>query len=263
MAITQNLLEYAKSISSELEIEKDRVRRLIGSSHWQTDGEHKEAVLRRVIRSMAPELFRIGCGFVCYPQSQESSSQLDILVVSKLRPKLYQDGNLMFVTANTAEAVAEVKTKTVKGKKFLEVLRKLADNLEQIRSTSEQDKPCWGGLFIYEENNSLTHKYVLQSLQKVTKGNVNRAINCISIAQNLFIRFWPNGHPDTSPERQAMWHSYQLNKLAQAYFIGNLLFHITPNISIDDAAAWFPITGTKERKRCYYAEVSKSKAKSF
>ncbi len=263
MAITQNLLEYAKSISSELDIEKDRVRRLIGSSHWQTDGEHKEAVLRRVIRSMAPELFCIGCGFVCYPQSQESSSQLDILVASKLRPKLYQDDNLMFVTANTAEAVAEVKTKISKGKSFLEVLRKLADNLEQIRSRSEQDKPCWGGLFIYEEDNSLTHKYVLQSLQKVTESKVNRAINCISIGKDLFIRFWPNGHPDTSPKQQPMWHSYNLNMLAQAYFIGNLLFHITPNTSIDDAAAWFPIPGTKESKKSYYAEVSKNTAKPF
>ena len=263
MAITQNLLEYAKSISSELEIEKDRVRRLIGSNHWQTDGEHKEAVLRRVIRSMAPEIFRIGCGFVCYPKSRQSSSQLDILVASKLRPKLYQDDNLMFVTANTAEAVAEVKTKIGKGRKFLEVLRKLADNLEQIRARSEQDKPCWGGLFIYEDDGSLTHKYVLESLQKVTNGNVIRSINCISIAKDLFIRFWPNGHPDTSPERQAMWHSYQLKMLAQAYFIGNLIFHITPNTSMDDAVAWFPIPGTKERERCYYAEVSESKAKPF
>ncbi len=263
MAIEQNFLEFRESISDSLTIEKNRVRRLIGSKHWLTDGEHKESILRKVIRSFAPEIFHIGRGFVCYPASGKSSTQLDILISSKHRPTLYQDGDLKFLTSNTAEAVIEVKTKMVKGQDFIKALNKLADELETIRNRSEQTKPCWGGLFIYDHSKGMTHKYVLECLQEVAKKKDSRVINCVSIGTNLFTRFWPKGHPDSSPERVPMWHSYELKKLAQSYFIGNIIFHITPDLSIDDAYAWFPIPGTKESRRRYYAKLSEKKSKRF
>ena len=40
-------VEYLKSISNELNASKDRIRLLIGHVHWQTDGENKEAILRK------------------------------------------------------------------------------------------------------------------------------------------------------------------------------------------------------------------------
>jgi hypothetical protein len=74
MAIEQNFLEFRESIGDTLTIEKDRVRKLIGSKHWPTDGEHKESILRKVIRSFVPEIFHIGHGFVCYPSSGKSAN---------------------------------------------------------------------------------------------------------------------------------------------------------------------------------------------
>lgn len=263
MPIEQNLLAYRESISEELDIAKNRVRRLIGSAHWQTDGEHKESVLRKVIRALAPETLRIGRGFVCFPQDRESSGQIDILITSKSSPTLYRDENLVFVTSNAAEAIIEVKTELKKGAKFKQALRKLTDELEKIRSRSNRSEPCWGGLFIYNSHPSLSHEYVLESLQSVTGGRMVRAVNCVSIGVDTFIRFWRSGHPETSPERLPMWHSYNLRQLAQPYFIGNLIFHVTPGVSLDDQLAWFPIPGTKETQRCYYAKLTGRKAQPF
>lgn len=263
MAIEQNFLEFRESISQTLTIEKDRVRNLIGSKHWLTDGAHKESILRKVIRSFAPEIFHIGHGFVCYPTTGKSSTQLDILISSKHRPTLYQDGDLKFLTSNTAEAVIEVKTKMVRSQDFVKALKKLADALEAIRNGSEQTKPCWGGLFLYDHSKTMTHKYVLDCLQKVAKKKESRVINCVSIGTNFFVRFWPKGHPDSNLERVPMWHSYNLGKLAQSYFIGNIIFHITPDLSIDDAYAWFPIPGTKETYRAYYAKLNEKVAYPF
>lgn len=115
MPIEQNFLEFRESISEALTTEMNTVRRLIGSKHFLTDGEHKESILRKVIRSFTPEVFHIGHGFVCYPSSGESSTQLDILISSKHRPTLYQEGDLKFLTSSTAEAVIEVKTEVTKG----------------------------------------------------------------------------------------------------------------------------------------------------
>lgn len=145
----------------------------------------------------------------------------------------------------------------------MNILNKHAEQLEMIRKRSEQTKPCWGGLFVYEHNRTINHEYVLECLQKVAKRKVSRIINCVSIGTNLFIRFWPTGHPDSSPESAPMWHSYELEMLAQSYFIGNIVFHITHNLSIDDADAWFPIPGTKESKRRYYAKLSDRKSMRF
>ena len=263
MPIEQDFLAFRGSISDTLTSEKDIIRNLIGSKHWLTDGEHKETILRKIIRSFAPEIFHIGHGFVCYPPAGNSSTQLDILISSKNRLTLYQEGELKFITSSAAEAVVEVKTRMVNGPKFIKALKKLADALETIRNRSEQIKPCWGGLFVYDYSKSMTHKYVLECLQKVAKKKESRVINCVSIGTDLFTRFWPTGHPDSSPERVPMWHSYELIKLAQSYFIGNIIFHITPDLSIDDANAWFPILGTKESNCRYYAKLSEKKAEEF
>ena len=58
MPIQRNFLEYHKSIARELEATKDRIRQLIGDKHWLTDGEHKEAVLRRVLMTCPHGLYQ-------------------------------------------------------------------------------------------------------------------------------------------------------------------------------------------------------------
>jgi hypothetical protein len=228
MSIQQDLVAYHKSISSELTSVKDRVRQLIGDAHWLTDGEHKESILRKVIENFAPEIFRVGRGFVCYPSSQNTdrkcSKQIDILITSKDKPTLYKDIDLHLVTADSVKAIIEVKTELQKGQKFKEIVKSLSDNVKQIRKNTQSS--CWAGLFVYESGN-ITDEYLLEILQEVAGNDQNAVINCVSIGNKLFVRFWKNGHAESSPETSPMWHSYQLHKLAHSYFVSNLIAHLS------------------------------------
>jgi GrpB-like predicted nucleotidyltransferase (UPF0157 family) len=103
----RDFLEYHKSISMELQATKNHVRNLIGDRHWQTDGEHKEAVLRKVLRGHIAETSHVGTGFVCGPDA--TSHQIDILVSSRDKPILFEDGELRFVTPDMAIGIVEVK----------------------------------------------------------------------------------------------------------------------------------------------------------
>ena len=49
MTLKPNIKKFHESLGKELLDVKDRVRYLIGDSHWVSDGEHKEAVLKEVI----------------------------------------------------------------------------------------------------------------------------------------------------------------------------------------------------------------------
>src|SRR4051812_43930803 len=68
--MTRDLLKYQESLALELRASMDRVRHLIGEAHWLTDGEHKESVLRQVLRTRLPDSTAVGRGFVCYPADE-------------------------------------------------------------------------------------------------------------------------------------------------------------------------------------------------
>jgi hypothetical protein len=93
MPINRDFVAYQKSIAEELRSTKDRIRQLIDQEHWLSDGEHKESILRNILRSRLPESVRIGRGFVCFPRSangsKKSSGQIDILITSQNKPTLY------------------------------------------------------------------------------------------------------------------------------------------------------------------------------
>ncbi len=50
-------------------------------------------------------------------------------------------------------------------------------------------------------------------------------------------------------------HSYDIEKLAPAYFISNLALEVSPEIPEDAKLAWFPIEGGKETKRRFYVSL--------
>ena len=45
---------FQKSITKELKALQNRVRYLIGDSHWGEEGRYKEAILRNVIKRFLP-----------------------------------------------------------------------------------------------------------------------------------------------------------------------------------------------------------------
>ncbi|HDM8220485.1 TPA: DUF6602 domain-containing protein [Vibrio campbellii] len=261
MTIRQNFLNYQRSINDVLSASEKRIRNLIGSDHWLTDGEHKEAILREVIAEFSPEVYRIGTGFVCYPSRQGSSGQVDILVTNKRHPTLYKKGELHFVTSDAVEAVVEVKTKLSRGQNLDEVVQKLSQKISDVRQTNSN---CWAGLFIYDSDN-LTSADVLDSLRRHCSDAELSAINCVALGANAFVRYWSSGHSLSGLSPRPVWHSYNLPNLAKSYFVSNLVVHLSPSLFEGNAEAWFAIRGQtgKERLRESYAFVGGRSVESF
>ena len=251
--ISRNLEEYHQSITRELQVAKDRIRNLIGPAHWQTDGEHKEAVLRKVLRTHLPESMRVSKGFVCYPDG--TSTQLDILITARDKPTLFKDGDLTLVTPDAVRAVIEVKTKQASQTILRETLEKLANEVEKIRLYQRQ---CKAGLFIFE-NSRMSDEDILAAVQRVSRGQETRVVNWIAVGPSRFVRFWPDGSRANSQINGPVWHSYELVELAYAYFVGNVVWGVSSDNSLEMQFAWFPVKGGKERYRKSYISLHDDK----
>jgi len=258
MTIRQDFLAYQESITKELQIAKDRVRNLIGERHWQTDGEHKEEIIRSVLRVHLPETLRVGKGFVCYPPSGylapasegSSSGQIDILITSKHAPTLYKQDELVFVTTDSVRAIIEVKTEMKLGnskQSARQVLRKLANEAKKIRGHAGIERKLWAGLFVYNKG-GITFRYLLEALSNAALDNPDRVINFLCLGPDTFVRYWEDGKIVNGPLQGPVWHLYDLQNLSATYFINNFVFELSPNIPHGQQRAWFPIRGTKEKR---------------
>lgn len=263
MPYQRDFVKYHQSIAQELDVTKNRVRDLIGNSHWLSDGEFKEAVLRKILINHVPESMRVGKGFICYPSEEQdnyrnNSSQLDILITSKNKYTLFKDGELTIVTPDVVEAIIEVKTKHNKSE-LEDDLKKLAEQAKLVRKYSPN---CWIGLFIYEGDNS--HENVLKAVNEAVNVEKEKVINSVSIGMNTFILYWENGREIYSKVNGPVWHSYKfeekLKDLAPAYFISNIVWHLTPNPSEKTQEAWFPIeeSNGKETFRKFCIGIEKN-----
>lgn len=156
MPVQPDFVKYHQSIADELKATQNRVRNLIGDRHWQTDGEHKESILRTVLRARLPSSLLVGRGFICFREGP--STQIDILITDANKPTLFKDGDLVIVTPDCVRAVIEVKTKLDAQNDYQEALSKLADVAAKIRRNNvfgnippEPPHECWAGLLVFEE----------------------------------------------------------------------------------------------------------------
>lgn len=250
---------YHKSLTNELFAIKDRIRHLV--KHWPTDGESKEVALRSLLRKLLPETVIVGRGFIV--AENQSSSQIDVLIVDARKPTLFKDGDLLIVTPDAVLGVIEVKTRLQSPRQFGDVLTKLSQIEELCRDITGQDK-VWSGLFVFEGASDLTrlHKQALEGLGSAYNAT-RRIVNCISCGKTVFIRHWNRGADVNSNERGPVWHSYELDKVAPSYFVGNLIDWIS---SIDNSTAsyaWFPAIGGKEQFRKFYLPVGHNNIENF
>jgi hypothetical protein len=268
MPSPRDFAAFHKTISDELLVTQDRMRNLIGDAHWLTDGEHREAVLRKVLRNHIPETYHVGKGFVALEHG--TSTQIDILVTHKEHPTLFKDGDLRIVTPDAVRAIVEVK-KTIRSRSELKkVLQKLADNAEKIRRSNTPISSCWAGLFVFDNpqdtrnQNRIDHQAVLKTLNQVADRRKERIVNVIALGPDDFFRFWDQGKHVSSPVPGPVWHSYELEHLAFSYFVGNLVIdHLAWERSFKSEYAWYPVEGGKETRRRYFIGLSNAQARGF
>lgn len=224
---------------------KNRVRNLV--THWPSDGEWREAVLRSMLRRHIPAGAFVGRGFVV--GRDESSTQIDILILRRDKPALFSEGDFAIVAPDAPGAIAEVKTKVVGEDAWYQVIHKLAKNGRLCRRVGENGP--WLGTLSYE-GSAAHHGVVLQALSRVYR-ETGIAVNCITAGSDLFVRYWTPGErelgDDGAPDpHRACWRAYDLSNLSPSYFISNLIDGIWPLDRSQTDYVWFALPEGKRSR---------------
>lgn len=225
--------DYYKSLATELNSLKNRVRNFIHRAHWQTDGEWKESVLRSILNRNMPETVRIGRGFIV--TQNYASTQIDILIYRHDTPVFFKDGDLVFIPPEGLLGVVEVKTSVNAGKSLESVLSKLINMRKKIESP--KNKGILFGLYVYEVGN-ISNSKALSALNEVCtlkKG----VIDLLCFGDSHFVKWWDH-NPNGNSGEYNKWHSYKLPELAPGYFIHNILVHLSRERYWMNQDIWFP-----------------------
>ena len=233
-----DFMAYHKSITSELYAIESRIKNLV--RHNLSSGEHRESALRTLIRRHLPPNFVVGRGFVVTPN--ESSDQIDILVVDGNKPCLYRDGDLMIVTPDAARAIIEVKTncsvntqaKNNGPSQLVTDLRHLVKKgrlCDQALAGFDGFQKVWTGFFVFNDTNK-PEDGIMDAIKTGHKAT-NHAVNCIVYHKKHFARYWTQEEIDKGFLPHAdlngpQWNYYHFDDgIAPSYFIGNLIDHIS------------------------------------
>lgn len=243
--ILMDVAKYFESLSLELTGLKNRVRNFIQDTHWPTDGEWKESVLRDVLRRHLPDNVKVGRGFVL--NTMANSMQIDVLLYDASKPILFRDADLVFITDDAVMGIIEVKSKLYK-RSFKNVLKKLSDKAEFVnRRNNQHDRNIFIGLFGYETDiHEGNRNFIMERIKNVSNQNKDRIINHICLGENLFIRYWR-----TSPHWQAnynKWHLYDLEQKSYGYFINNIVSALSKDSVELNQEIWFPEEGKEIHK---------------
>lgn len=227
--------DYFRSLAMELAALKDRVRHLIESSHWQTDGEWKETVVRQILRRHLPQSVAVGRGFVV--TAERSSSQLDVLITDASKPALFKDGDLAFVTPDAVLGVIEVKSRATPAI-LAEAAQKLATDMLLIRV--HPNIRAFAEFFAFDDGGGRPDAYLRPLVQAAERWESRVDYACIG--DGRFIRYWEL-NPEKPKRFLHAWHSYRLPGLAPGYFVHNVVDSISPEAMFRNNEVWFPRTG--------------------
>jgi hypothetical protein len=261
---------YFESVTGELNALKNRVRQIIGKSHWQTDGESREAVLRNVLRRHVPSNVAVGRGFVV--SAEACSPQIDILLYDAAKPVLYREGDLALVTADAVLGIIEVKSRLT-ARNSRQSVDQLTGALEFVRCAQAAaswnyqcatfDRPwerseyglirnlpalprrVFGALFSYETSLTAARARDLgDQLVNACEKNPSRVVDLVSCGESLFTRWWDSSNS---------WHTYELKNRAPGYFISNIISYLTAESVTSNQMLWFPAEGKEPFRLCMHS----------
>lgn len=236
-----DIQNYFKSLSREIDSLKNRIRHLIDNSHWLTDGEWKESVVRHVLRRQLPTTVAIGRGFVV--TGQRASHQLDVLIHDSSRPVLFRDGDLVFVTPDAVLGIIEVKSK-VNPHSFEALAERLAADINLVRL--HPNARAFAAIMAFERDDSTTDRF-LDVVARVSH-TWNERIDFAALGDSTFLKYWHFDPLDESRIYES-WHSYELPGLAPGYFVHNVIDSISPESVFRNSEVWFPTDGKEPYRR--------------
>jgi hypothetical protein len=156
--IRSHRYRYLTSISEELASQANRVRDLIGSRHWLSDGRHKEFLLAALLERHLPAGTIAGPGFVIHPDDPDQcSTEQDILVVDSTKEApVFQQGGLIICFPRTVLAAISVKT-TMEKETVVDTVRGLNTVRNVIRDCANPRSVWCGGFFFEVEDTGIAN----------------------------------------------------------------------------------------------------------
>jgi hypothetical protein len=148
--VLPNWCRYLTSLASELHSQATRVRDLIGSSHWLSDGHHKEYLLRALVERHMPSGMIAARGFAVSSQDDDlRSTEQDILIVDVTQeaPLFYQ-GGLVIAFPRTVKAAISVKTTLDSGTVADSVVG--LNILRNVCKDETEPTTVWCGAYFFE-----------------------------------------------------------------------------------------------------------------
>lgn len=118
-------LEYHKSIADEFKAYQNRVRNLIGNSHWGEEGRYKEIILMNYLKRILPQNVSVGTGFI--QGNKDMSTQIDIIIYDNTFPVLFSEGDFIVTVPENVVAIIEVKTK-IHNYNLNKIIKKASNN---------------------------------------------------------------------------------------------------------------------------------------
>lgn len=165
-----------ESWSSEFSARCDRVRHLIGDSHWLSDGSHKEALVRTFLADRLPDRVAVEQGFILSPRKAKASSQIDILVRdTQHSAPFFKESGITVCDPKAALAIIELKSSFTASN-----LSEALASLSQIRAVmhdSRSSAHAWVGLWFAMCPQSRTDESVLRTIISKIAPLVNTASN--------------------------------------------------------------------------------------
>ncbi|MBI4490435.1 MAG: hypothetical protein HY694_15235 [Deltaproteobacteria bacterium] len=231
---------YFESVGQEIGALKHRVRHLIADSHWQTDGEWKESVLRQMLRRHLPEIAVVGRGFVV--SGDGATHQIDILIHDASKPVLFRDGDLAIVTPDAVLGIIEVKAR-VSPATFGAAVRKIAGDIDLVRL--HPNTRAFAALFSFEAEQADPMRYL--GATAAAAHCQNERLDFCAIGPDCFHRYW-NEHPEETSRPYWSWHSYHLPGLAPGYFVHNVVDAVSPHSVFHNNDVWFPVAGKESHR---------------
>lgn len=213
-----NLPGFHQTLAEEFLVTRDRVDHL--TDHRGTKGGFKESVLRTILRRFLPTSLTLGTGFIV-DEANQSSSQIDILIVDSNYPTLFKDGDLMIVTPNAVRGIIEVKTGQEGPKKIAETIEKLS-TCRQLCDGSTKRGYIFTGLFVYDRVAN-AERNLLSATRKVAKRNGH-----LPTAAALGTNCFAHCHADKAGNVLSPgFFVFEAEKFAQVAFVLEVATHLT------------------------------------
>ncbi len=200
---------FQQSISDEFRAVKNRVRNLIGHSHWGEEGRYKEIILMNMLKKLLPKHLSVGTGFVI-GVNDLMTKQIDIIIYDNRFPLIFSEGDFVICSNQNTVGIIEVKTKIYLNQ-IETVIKKSHDNGMIVGNN------IFNGIFSYDNQLKLGDPNIQGSknLENALK-QYNGFINHISFGENLFLKYWIANESE-------YYSLYNINRFSFPYFISNLV----------------------------------------